>query len=222
MHEAAGKQPRPTGILGGTFDPVHYGHLRAAVEVREKLGLHAVRMLPSARPPHRAAPAASAGHRLEMLRLAIARQPGLEADDCELRREGPSWMVDTLSDIRERVGGATPLVLIVGQDAANGLDSWYEWRRLFALAHIAVMRRPDARSAYRGELADEMRERRASKPGDLHGVPCGRVLPVRITQLDISSTAIRSLVAAGRSAAFLTPPPVTDYITEHRLYLEQS
>lgn len=213
-HEAAG---RPVGILGGTFDPVHYGHLRAALEVGEALALGEVRMLPSARPPHRPQPAASAEHRFEMLRLATRGQDFLVADDSELRRPGPSYMVDTLTGFRERLG-AVPLVLIIGQDAANGLDRWHRWRRLFELAHIAVMRRPGASSEYRGELADGMRERRAESPRRLHQEPAGLVLPLEITQLEIASTTIRSLVAAGRSPAYLIPKPVADYVREHGLY----
>jgi nicotinate-nucleotide adenylyltransferase len=208
---------RPVGILGGTFDPVHYGHLRAAVEVGESLELGEVRMLLSARPPHRPQPAASAEHRFDMLRLATGSQGFLVADDSELRRPGPSYMVDTLAGFRERLGDV-PLVLIIGQDAANGLDRWHRWRRLFELAHVAVMHRPGAASDYRGELAECMRERRADGPRALHGERAGRVLPVEITQLEIASTTIRSLVAAGRSPSFLTPEPVADYIREHGLY----
>jgi nicotinate-nucleotide adenylyltransferase len=155
---------------------------------------------------------------MEMLRRAIAGQAGLVADDSELRRNGPSYMVDTLAGFRERYGDAVPLVLIIGQDAANALDAWHEWRALFELAHIAVMRRPEAGSGYRGELAREMRSRRVSTPRDLLATPCGKVLPVHVTQLEISSTAIRSLVEAGRSAAYLTPEPVIKYIREHGLY----
>ena len=128
------------GILGGTFDPVHYGHLRAAVEVGEALELGEVRMLLSARPPHRPQPPASAEHRFEMLRLATGSRGFLVADDSELRRPGPSYMVDTLAGFRERLGDVS-LVLIIGQDAANGLDRWHRWRRLFELAHVAVMHR---------------------------------------------------------------------------------
>ena len=211
-------RPAAIGILGGTFDPVHYGHLRAAVEVRERLGLSEMRMLPSARPPHRPEPGVTAEHRLEMLRRAIAGQPGLVADDSELRREGPSWMVDTLAGFRRELGEDVPLVLVTGQDAANGLDRWHRWRDLFDLAHIAVMRRPESRSGYADELAVEMRRRRASEPGELHEAPHGRVLPLQITQLEISSTRIRELCAKGRSAAFLAPPAVIEYIEAERLY----
>ena len=207
----------PVGILGGTFDPVHYGHLRAAVEVREKLGLGEVRMLPSAKPPHRAAPSASAIHRLAMLQRAISCQEYLVADDCEMRRSGPSYMVDTLAELHKQSPGR-PLVLIIGQDAANGLDRWHRWKQLFELAHIAVMRRPGASSDYRGELEAEMRKRRVNDPALLSRSLAGCVIAVEITQLEISSTAIREKAAAGLSLLYLLPPPVIEYIREHRLY----
>lgn len=208
---------KPVGILGGTFDPVHYGHLRAAVEVREKLGLGDVHMLPSANPPHRPAPATSAEHRLAMLQGAISCQEYLVADDCEMRRSGPSYMVDTLAEFREQSPN-DPLVLIIGQDAANGLDSWHRWKHLFELAHIAVMCRPGATSTYRGDLEAEMHKRRVKDPAALTRSPAGCAIAVEITQLEISSTAIREKAAAGLSLLYLAPPPVIEYIREHGLY----
>jgi nicotinate-nucleotide adenylyltransferase len=207
----------PVGILGGTFDPVHYGHLRAAVEVRELLGLGEVRLLPAASPPHRAAPAASAEHRLAMLERATACQEFLTADDCEMRRSGPSYMVDTLTELHGRIPD-NPLVLMIGQDAANGLDRWHRWKRLFELAHIAVMRRPGTNPDYRGELQEEMRKRRVNDPAALSLSPAGSVIAVEITQLEISASAIRDKVEAGRSLHYLTPLPVIEYIRQHGLY----
>ena len=217
MRSEMNGRPAALGILGGTFDPVHFGHLRAAVEVREALGLAEVRLLPSARPPHRNAPVASAEHRLEMLRRATHEVDYLVPDDAELRREGPSWMVDTLSDMRATRVDA-PLVLIIGQDAANGLDTWSRWRRLFDLAHIAVMRRPGAGPDYPEELAVEMRRRRTREPGDLLASPSGWVIALEIRQLEISSTGIRELFSAGRTPRYLTPGPVIEYVREHGLY----
>lgn len=217
MNDDSGAMSLPIGVFGGTFDPVHYGHLRPALEVLEKLDLAQVRMLPSAQPPHRDRPGASAQQRLAMLELAIAGEARLVADDCELRREGPSYMVDTLRELQCRFPTA-PLVLVIGQDAANGLDRWHQWRRLFELAHIVVMRRPDAREAYGRELAQEMNGRLAATAEHLRQQAAGCVLPLQITQLDISATAIRALICAGRSAGFLTPREVVDYIREQRLY----
>jgi nicotinate-nucleotide adenylyltransferase len=205
------------GLFGGTFDPVHFGHLRAALEAAEQLEANEMRLLPAGEPPHRDAPLASPGQRLEMLRLAVAGQPRLAVDDREIRRAGPSWMVDTLADLRGEIG-ATPLVLCVGQDAANGLDRWHDWRRLFELAHIAVLRRPDARDDYHGDLRAEMAARRADRARDLRETPAGRVVSLAITQLDISSTVLRERIAAGRSPAFLLPEAVHGYVREHGLY----
>jgi len=214
------RQPRlesAIGILGGTFDPVHNGHLRAAVEAREKLGLDDLRLLPAGDPPHRADPVASAGQRLEMLRLATASCPGLEVDDREVRRAGPSFMVDTLKEIRSEAGDA-PLMLLIGQDAANALDSWHRWRDLFSLAHLVVMRRPDAHFRCAGELRREIELRRVDQPGRLRQATAGCVLALEITQLDISSTLIRELFARRRSPRFLLPEVVIEYILERRLY----
>lgn len=196
---------------------MHYGHLRAAVEVWERLGLSKVHMLPSARPPHRGRPGAGAEHRLQMVQQAIARQDFLVADDRELRREGPSYMVDTLADLRRQFA-PVPLILIIGQDAANGLDRWHQWRRLFELSHLAVMCRPDTAPGYSPELAECMKECRVFEAEELQKKPFGHVIDVTVTQLEISSTAIRDMIAAGQSPLYLTPPPVIEYIREHGLY----
>lgn len=207
------------GIFGGTFDPVHFGHLRAAVEAREMLELSDFRLLPAGSPPHRGDTAASAAQRLEMLRLAVAGCEGLAVDDREVRRSGFSYMADTLAEIRSEEGDA-PLLLLIGQDAANALDLWHEWRSLFGLAHIVVLRRPDAHFDCRGTLRDEIEQRRVRDAAQLHAAPYGRVLSLEITQLDISATNIRALLAAGRSARFLMPDTVIDYIREQGLYLD--
>jgi nicotinate-nucleotide adenylyltransferase len=215
-------QPKPLtgaamGILGGTFDPVHYGHLRAAVEAAEKLGLDDLRLLPAGTPPHRAQPVASAAQRLAMLQLAVARCPGLQVDDLEVRRPGCSFMVDSLTAIRKEIGDS-PLLLLVGQDAANELDTWHRWRDVFDLAHLVVMRRPDAHFSCRAELSEQIDRRRVEGPDRLQGATAGLVLSLEITQLDISSTAIRELFAAGRSPRFLMPDDVIDYIRQQLLY----
>ena len=205
------------GIFGGTFDPVHYGHLRAALEAREKLGVAELRLLPAGQPPHREAPGAGAQHRLAMLERAAEGVPGFSVDDREVRRDGHSYMSDTLQEIR-REAGAAPLLLLIGQDAVNDLDRWHEWRRLFELAHLVVMRRPNAHGSYHGELKLQMERRRASRVEELLEAPAGRVFALAVTQLEISATAIRALIANGRSPGFLLPPAVVDYIERHHLY----
>jgi len=205
------------GLFGGTFDPVHFGHLRAALEAREKLGLSRLHLLPAGDPPHRAVTVATAVQRRAMLELAIASCPGLQVDDRELRRAGPSYMVDTLADVRGEAGQA-PVLLLIGQDAANMLDSWHRWRDLFSLAHLVVMRRPDAHFRCTGELQQQIERRRVAEPGDLLQAPAGKVMSLEVTQLDISSTLIRRLIAAKRSPQFLLPDPVLEYIRREQLY----
>lgn len=205
------------GIIGGTFDPVHFGHLRAALEARELLQLEAIRLLPAGTPPHRDTPRASPEDRLNMLNLAVGGYPEFSVDDREVRRQGPSYMVDTLADFRTEAGSA-PVLLIIGQDAANELDSWHQWRSLFELAHLVIMRRPGAVPAWSGELGMLMEERLAEDVGALHGSASGRVLSLQVTQLAISSTDIRQRLKTGRSPRFLMPESVIEYIEQNQLY----
>jgi nicotinate-nucleotide adenylyltransferase len=207
----------PVGIFGGTFDPDHYGHLRAALEVREFLGLDELLMLPAGMPPHRDKPHAPAEHRLAMLHLATAGHPDLRVDNREVRREGRSYMVDTLSEIREE-RPAAPLLLVIGQDAANQFDSWRRWETLLDLAHLVVMRRPESRIAWSGKLAASMEARLAERPEQLKQQTAGLVLPVELTQLAISSTDIRHRLKTGLSPGFLLPDSVIDYIRNNGLY----
>jgi nicotinate-nucleotide adenylyltransferase len=205
------------GIFGGTFDPVHFGHLRAALEAREKLGLADFRLLPAGTPPHRSGTAASAEHRLKMLQLAVSKYSGFRVDDREVRREGNSYMVDTLREIREETG-ASPLILMIGQDAANALDSWYQWQTIFDLAHLVIMRRPESMISWSGELQDQMQRRLVQETEQIKKKSAGLVVSLEVTQLAISATGIRNLLRAGRSPRFLLPDKVIDYIMQHQLY----
>lgn len=205
------------GIFGGTFDPVHYGHLRAALEARELLEIEDFRLLPAGTPPHREGTMASAADRLSMLRLAVAAYPEFRVDDREVRREGRSFMSETLAGIRAEAG-KTPILLIIGQDAANELDRWHDWRSLFDLAHIVIMRRPGARPSWKDELRDRMEDCLVKEAGQLRTASSGLVLPLQVTQLAISSTDIRERLREGRSARFLMPDAVIDYIEQNQLY----
>jgi nicotinate-nucleotide adenylyltransferase len=205
------------GILGGTFDPVHLAHLRCGLELLEYLRLAELRFLPCRQPPHRAIPAAEPAQRLAMLRLALAGQPGFSIDERELRRTGPSYMVDTLESLRAELP-AQPLCLIVGLDAFAQLPTWHRWERLIELAHIAVMTRPGLRAAPGGEVAVLLERWRADDPPALHAAPAGRILLCPVTSLEISATQVRTLVAQGRSARYLVPERVLDYIRREGLY----
>ena len=208
------------GILGGTFDPVHHAHLRCALELQQSFGFEQVRFVPCRIPPHRGAPFATAEQRLAMLEIAVADQAGFTVDARELRREGPSYTVDTLASFREELGPAAPLCLIVGMDAFLGLDTWDRWERLAGFAHIVVMRRPGRDIEAAGPpIRALLQERLAEDPQLLRHAPAGRVALWTVTQIEISGTRIRDLVARGRNVRYLVPDRVLDYIRRERLYL---
>ena len=209
---------RPLGIFGGTFDPIHYGHLRSAYELLQELQLEEVRFIPSAAPPHRSATSAPAELRYRMVAAAIAGQDGFEVDDCEVRREGPSYTIDTLMAIREE-HAATPLCLIVGMDAYLGLTTWHRWDEILDFAHIVVAHRPGWQSPDDGPLGALLAESGTTVVEELHGQLCGRIFLHAVTQLEIASTEIRELVAAGRDPRFLMPDSVRDLIIESACYI---
>jgi nicotinate-nucleotide adenylyltransferase len=208
---------RPIGILGGTFDPVHYGHLRAALEVLEQLQLAQIRFIPSRQPPHREAPSASPNQRLLLLRQALAEQPGFVVDERELQREGASYMADTLASLRAEVG-ATPLCLLLGMDAFNDLHRWHRWREIPEWAHLVVLYRPGYDLTHSEALADLVAQRRIRQPLTLSEHPAGSILFQPITQLAISATRIRELLAQGHSPRYLLPDAVLHTIHAHGLY----
>ncbi len=213
----------PVALLGGTFDPVHYGHLRFADDVRRALALPEVRLVPARDPPHREGPAASAADRLAMLRLGAAEFPGLAVDERELARAGKSYTVLTLEDLR-REFPARPLLLLVGADAFRGLPTWHRWRELFALSHVVVVARPGValEADLPAPLAAEWRTRRTTDPEALRSSPAGAIYEARVSPQPISATAIRAQLARGpagrRDVAGLLPPAVLTYIDQHRLY----
>ncbi len=207
------------GIYGGTFDPVHYGHLRTALEVQEALGLAELRLVPCQIPPHRGEPGARPEQRLALLQAALGdNPPGLRIDARELERPGPSYMVDTLASLRGEQGAERPLVLIVGLDAFLGLHRWHRWESLFELTHVAVMRRPGFEPEWPPELAREREQRLTPRAADLRSRPSGLIHCVTVTQLDISASRIRALIASGRSARYLTPDGVLEGINQMGLY----
>lgn len=210
----------PIGVFGGTFDPVHFGHLRSALELLEQLALQRVLFIPSSIPPHRAEPTATAEQRLAMLKLALAEQHGFAVDERELERNGPSYMVDTLASLREEAGD-TPLCLILGVDAFLGLHEWYRWRQLLDLAHIVVAHRPgwilDTQSMPQ-ELRQVLQGHWISEEAILRSQIAGGVMLKAVTQLDISATDIRRRIAQGNSANYLLPAAVWQYIQQQDLY----
>ena len=204
-------------MLGGTFDPVHIGHLRSAVELREILGFDQIRLVPCHRPPHRGEPGADSAQRLRMVELAVAGEPGLVADARELRRPGPSYTVDTLGELRAELGADCALSLVLGADAFAELHTWHRWRELPALAHLVVMARPDCALPAQGPVAELLCAHRG-EPGDLVRRPAGSVVPMALTPLPVSATHLRAIIGAGRSPRYLLPDAVWNYIREQNLY----
>jgi len=208
---------RSIGVFGGTFDPIHYGHLRSAFEVLQALRFEEVRFMPCGNPPHREPPVAPAELRLKMVRDATSGQDGFVVDDRELRRDGPSYTVDTLSALRADFPDRS-LALMIGMDAFLGLPRWHNWEEILRLAHIVVAHRPGWRAPDMGILGDLLANGGTHRVDDLHETRAGRILIHDVTQLEISSTEIRELVGAGRSPRFLVPDPVYDVIVSSGCY----
>jgi nicotinate-nucleotide adenylyltransferase len=205
------------GIFGGTFDPVHFGHLRPLRELHDALGFERLHLVPAAVPPHRPAPLADAAQRLAMLQLACAGSPDWVVDDRELKREGPSYTVDTLLELRTVYPDAT-LCLVLGQDAALGLTDWHRWTELFELAGIAIMARPGSTAA----LPDWARQREVPGRMEFCRDPLGHCYRHPVTPVDISATRVRELVAAGGDITDMVPAAVSDYIRDHGLYRQST
>lgn len=213
----------PLGLLGGTFDPIHFAHLRMALEAGAALGLESVRLIPAGQPPHREQPGSSAADRLRMVELAVAGEPALEVDPAEVLAPQASYTILTLERLRRELGGTRPLVLLMGADAFLGLTGWHRWQELFLHAHIAVATRPGySLQAQRmpDALAEALRQRFREDASSLQTQAAGLICGFAMTPLAISATAIRDGLMRGESPRFLVPDAVLDYIHDHRLYLK--
>jgi len=203
------------GILGGTFDPIHFGHLRPALDVAEQLGLDHIRLIPSARPPHREQPSATPEQRLLMLHLAVKNSQQFVVDDRELHREGASYTVDTLLSLRQDFPDS-PLYLLIGTDAFFGIQTWHNWQRLIELAHIVVMQRPNEKTIMPDELNNWYQQHLATDT-DIELI-AGKIWPIKVSQLEISATEIRSKITQGLTPQFLMPDAVIQLIEQLGLY----
>lgn len=205
-------------IFGGTFNPVHNGHLRIATELAELLQVDSLRMIPCALPVHRETPSASPQQRLEMLKLGIGDQPQLVADDIELRRDGPSYTIDTLREIRAQIGDSTPLYLCIGMDVLSWLDSWQDWQLLTDYCHLVVSSRPDYKVPQSGPLAEWIRLRLCDDLQELKQSSAGKLHFCNLTMLAISSTVIRNKISVAEKIDYLTPAAVVNCIQQQHLY----
>ena len=218
-------KPAPVGIFGGTFDPIHHGHLRLAQEALEQCGLKEVRFIPSGTPPHRTVPCASPAQRLQMVRLGIQEQAGLILDEREVERTDPCYSVDTFGALRQELGAKQPLCLLLGSDAFLQMHTWHQWLQLFELTHIVVMQRPgrpvgNAMAQADAGLRQQYQTRLAPTPQLLHESPAGLIAVLDMPQLDISATDIRSRSAQKKNLRYLLPDTVAQYIHKNQLYLK--
>jgi len=204
-------------VFGGTFDPVHYGHLRSAYELAEVLSCDDLRFLPCRNPALKSPATATDGQRLAMLEAAVAGYPQFSVDDRELHRDGPSYTVDTLEELRG-LQRAAPLCLIVGMDAWADFARWHRWQDILGLAHIVVAKRPGA--AAPGNLHDDVMQiaEEVTNPADLHNSPAGCIYVHEVTQLEISSSEIRAMLQQGIAPDFLLPPAVAALIESSGCY----
>ena len=213
----SGTEQQVNAIFGGTFDPVHYGHLRAALEIRSLLNIDSITLMPSGSPAHRTNTVSPVRHRVEMLKMAVAGLEGFKLDLREVERNGPSFTVESLLEIRQQ-SADIPIICVIGQDSANTLNSWHRWKELFSLAHLVIMSRPGDLEDYPDELANEFIGRKITHPASLFDSLAGQVLSVPVTGLAISSKHIRALLERGETPRFLLPDTVLAYIRQIGLY----
>lgn len=208
---------KPIGILGGTFDPIHFGHLRSALELYEALDLLEVRLVPCYQPVHRKIPVASPEQRLQMVKAAIENEPALRVESCEIDRKGPSYTIDTLKYLRTQLPH-TPFCLIMGIDALLHFPSWHQWENILQMAHLVIAHRPQYQLPTAGIVANLIKERLRHNAMDLHKNLAGNILLHPVTALEISATDIRKQFAMGKNPRFLLPESVYAYIKEHGTY----
>lgn len=205
-------------IYGGTFDPVHNGHLRVAIELKERLGVDCIHLMPCHIPPHRGAPGGSSDDRLELLNLSVADEPGLRVDGRELARGGSSYTADTLRQLRRELGQDKPLAIVLGTDAFSGFDRWEEWEQIPELAHIILVRRPQSELAPGSAPEKLLAEHRVETVSELKARPGGGIYEIEPPMLDISATGVRERLEQGRSIRFLVPDAVASEIQKRGLY----
>lgn len=208
----------PVGIFGGTFDPIHAGHIATATEVSQQLDFELVHLIPNGTPSHRDGPGASAHHRLEMVKLAVADLPLFFADDREIKRGGLSYTVDTLKALRKQYGPERPLVLVLGADAFLGLPSWNRWQQVFDLVHVVVMNRPGTELDEPTADQDWWRKRRNPDVEACSTTPAGSIFELSVSPMDVSSTNIRTLLEGGTDVVDMLAPSVLRYIVQRSLY----
>ena len=211
---------RHVGLLGGTFNPIHFGHLRMAQELADAVNLDEVRFIPSANPPHKTAPSVSAEHRCHMVQLAIQNNPQFKLDTRELNRKGASYTIDTLILLRGELGDDVALSLMMGSDAFTNLNTWHRWQELLNFCHLILVQRPNSliKQPLDNALEKLLHEHYTEDLDDLSAQAAGCIHMQSVTALDISSTAIRAAFQNKLTPHYLLPENVIHYIELHQLY----
>lgn len=204
--------------MGGTFDPIHNGHLRTALEIQQWLGIERVALMPAKVPVHRPQPERTSQQRLEMVQRAVADEPALYTDEREILSTKPSYTALTLDSLRRELGPKIPICMIVGMDAYLSLPSWERWQDLLQLAHIVVVKRPGWIYQPSDVMRQFSRQHEVSSKERLLDCPCGHVIFHELTPLGISATQIRNLISAEKSPRYLIPDSVWEYIQQQQLY----
>ncbi|MGL5037637.1 MAG: nicotinate-nucleotide adenylyltransferase [Aeromonas sp.] len=207
----------PIGILGGTFDPIHIGHLRPAIEARDALGLGQVRLIPNHIPPHRADPFCSSTQRLAMVKLAAAENRGFVVDERELTRNKPSYTIDTLIELRHELPD-TPLCFLMGMDSLLSLPSWHRWQALLDYSHLIVSTRPGWQPNYSAKVAQLLARHQTTDANALHQHRAGHIWLAENVPIELSATLLRARLAQGQDIRYLLPESVAHYIAKQGLY----
>lgn len=216
--ESKNKQINSVAIMGGTFDPIHNGHLRIAVDIVDRFHFTELRLVPCFIPVHKSHPSISAKQRLDMVTLAVEQHPSLLVDDREIKRTGASYTIDTLIELRDELGPEVPITMVVGMDSFLSLPLWYQWQRILNYAHILVVSRPGWHPEFDIELQELVENSRAQSAAELQSAPAGKIHMETLTELRISSSMIRLLCEQNKSIAYLLPESVHAYIDQHTLY----
>ncbi|MCR3960987.1 nicotinate-nucleotide adenylyltransferase [Aeromonas veronii] len=207
----------PIGLLGGTFDPIHIGHLRPAIEARDALGLAEMRLIPNHIPPHRANPFCSSEQRLAMVKLAAAENHHFVVDERELRRDKPSYTIDTLIELRHELPD-TPLCFLMGMDSLLSLPSWHRWQELLDYAHLVVSVRPGWQPDYPAGVAQLLARHHTPDANALHQRLAGHIWLADNQPIELSATRLRALLDGGQDTRYLLPESVAHYIDQQGLY----
>ncbi|WP_314143122.1 nicotinate-nucleotide adenylyltransferase [Buttiauxella noackiae] len=210
---------RLTALYGGTFDPIHYGHLKPVEALAKQVALHQVTIMPNNVPPHRSQPLANSEQRKTMVELAITGNALFKLDDRELQRETPSYTVETLEQLRSEIGAEQPLAFIVGQDSLLSLQRWYRWETLLTLCHLLVCQRPGySLSMNTPEEQQWLDAHQTTSVEELHNQPAGKIYLAQTPMYDISATAIRRRLEQHLPCDDLLPAAVAEFIRQHHLY----